>query len=33
MRDQTILEALADLPEGLPLGARGFGLKRIGALR
>jgi hypothetical protein len=29
MRDQTILEALADLPEALPLSARGFVLKGI----
>jgi hypothetical protein len=33
MRDETILEAFADLPEGLPLSARGLALKRISALR
>jgi hypothetical protein len=33
MPPQTILEALADMPEGLPLSARGFSLRRSGALR
>lgn len=33
MLPQTFLEALADLPEALPLAARGFGLKPTGTLR
>jgi hypothetical protein len=30
MPRQTLLEALADLPDGLPIGVRPFGLDRLG---